>query len=71
MTPLIKANRRIKRLENCLRDVLRWCSNREIELNAQGADRPDCEEYCELMRLRRRVWRTLPPNRPFGLNALE
>jgi hypothetical protein len=71
MTPLTKANRRIKQLERCLRDVLSWCSNRDIDLNARGADRRDCEEYSELMRLRRRVWQTLPPNRPFGLNSPE
>jgi hypothetical protein len=64
MTPLTKANRRIHRLECCLRDVLRWCNDRNIALNAHGADRPDCEEYRALMRLCHRVWRPLPPTNP-------
>jgi hypothetical protein len=60
---------RIAQLEKCLRDVLRWCSNREIELKARGRDNCDNEEYCELARLIRRVHRTLPPNAPFGLTT--
>ncbi len=68
-TELSKSRRKIRRLEDCLRDVLRWCSDQEIELNAAGADNDECAAYQAMKRLRRRVWRTLPPNRPFGLNV--
>jgi hypothetical protein len=55
--------RRIRQLETCLSDVLRWCSNREIELNSQGADNNDNENYRELRRLHNRVRRTYDPRR--------
>ena len=60
MTELAKAKRRIKQLETCLRDVLRWSSDEEIELNGRGADNPDNSQYVALRRLDRRIRRTLP-----------
>ena len=59
---------RLTRTENCLRDVLRWISDREIHFNSHGADTPENDDYRRLRQLRARVHRTLPPNLPFGLN---
>jgi hypothetical protein len=61
MTPLTRTNHRIKQLERCLQDVLRWTNAREIEFNDAGADKPDNTDYRALMRLRRRVCRTVQP----------
>jgi hypothetical protein len=60
MSELTKAKRRIKRLETCLRDVLRWISDEGIELNGRGADNDDNAQYVALCRLNRRIRRTIP-----------
>jgi hypothetical protein len=52
MSELTKAKRRVKRLENCLRDVLRWISDEEIELNGRAADNDDNAQYVALCRAR-------------------
>lgn len=56
-----KLKRRVAQLEDCLRDVQRWISDRDIEFNSHGADNDDNEDYKELMRLSNRIARTLKP----------
>ena len=55
MTELTKSKRRVKQLESCLRDVLRWIFDEDIELNARGADNKDNSQYVALCRLNRRI----------------
>lgn len=45
------------------------CSSAVIDLNAHGADTDDCEEYRRVRKIQERIWRTLPPNVPYGLNV--
>jgi hypothetical protein len=56
-----KLNRRVKQLENCLRDVQRWISEQDIEFNSRGADNDDNENYRALCALNNRIRRTLKP----------
>ena len=59
-----KLKRRVRQLENCLLDVKRWTFHRLTDLNGQGADNEDNENFRELWKLRNRVARTLPDKAP-------
>ena len=64
---LAALRRENKRLRKCLSDVLFLCSDRAGELRSHGADGDDSPDHVFVQRLTRRVHRTVPPNRPFGL----
>jgi hypothetical protein len=58
---------RVKRLERCLKDVQRWISDEYMEARSYGRNTKEDDHYSALLRLDRRVRRTMPPIFPRGL----
>lgn len=54
-------SRRIRQLENCLRDVNRWISDRSNDLRACGRIDGDNPDLRHLRQLQTRVHRTINP----------
>ncbi len=57
---LSRAKRRVRQLEQCLRDVVALLFARAVDLNAAGRDDEDNPEYRSIQRIHARIRRILP-----------